>query len=145
MAFYGGATDSCRWAVVIGKVTDADVERFVEHVRSIGEGGPGTVVLEVAHRITMPTPLQRQRITDAVRALPNKHFIGGHAVATNSAAARGVLTAVNWFVERSFPEKVFADPTSAAAWLAECNPAIDAGALLETIGNGAPPFGALRW
>ena len=145
MAFYGGATERCRWVLVIGKITDADVERFVEHVRGIGEGGPGTVVLELAHRISMPAPLQRQRITDAVRALPNKHFIGGHAIATNSTAARGVLTAVNWFVERSFPEKVFGDPASAAAWLAERNPAVDAGALLETIAREAPPFASLRW
>lgn len=144
MAFFRGDVGVCHWAFVSGRISDDEIDAFVEHVESIAPTG-GAVVLEIAHSITLPTPMQRQRITTAVQALPGKGLLAGHAVATNSVAARGVLTAVNWFVPRNYPEKVFGDPRGAVAWLAECSRGLDAQAVLQQIEDAVPGFRKLRW
>jgi hypothetical protein len=144
VALFRGDVGLCHWAFASGRMTDRDIDAFVEHIESIVTV-TGTVVLEMAHSITVPTPLQRQKITNAVQGIPGKRLLAGHAVATNSMAARGVLTAVNWFVPRTFPEKVFGDPRSAAAWLAEMSPSIDPGRVLAQVAQAVPGFDALRW
>lgn len=148
MAFFGGEVDGiCRWSVTIGKVGDAEVDAFVDNVHAIADATtPGYVVLDIVHGISMPTPLQRQRVAEAVTAATKKtRVLTAHALATNSAAARGVLTAVNWFVRRSFEEKVFAAPRDALSWLATVSDKVDPEAVVAEIQREVPAFGALRW
>lgn len=137
----------CRWSVTTGKVGDVEIEAFVENVHAIAEATmPGYVVLDIVHGISMPTPLQRQRVAEAVAAATTKtRFLTAHALATNSAAARGVLTAVNWFIQRTFDEKVFGAPRDALGWLATFSERIDIDAVLADITRKVPTFGALRW
>ncbi len=144
MAFFRGDSGLCRWAFISGRISDRDIDAFVQHIESI-VATRGAVVLEMAHSVTLPTPVQRQRITTAVQALPAKGLLAGHALATNSVAARGVLTAVNWFVPRTFPEKVFGEPRSAVAWLAELSATIDAQRVLTDVAAAVPGFDRLRW
>ncbi len=148
MAFYGGEVDGiCRWSVTIGKVGDAEIDGFVENIHAIAEATtPGYVVLDIVHGISMPTPLQRKRVAEAVASATKKtRFLTAHALATNSAAARGVLTAVNWFIQRSFDEKVFSAPSEALSWLATVSEKVDTKAVLSDITRKVPTFGSLRW
>lgn len=148
MAFYGGEVDGiCRWSVTTGKVGDAEIDAFVENVHAIAEATmPGYVVLDIVHGISMPTPLQRKRVAEAVASATAKtRFLTAHALATNSAAARGVLTAVNWFIKRSFDEKVFGAPRDALGWLATFSEKIDTEAVLADILRRVPAFGTLKW
>ena len=148
MAFYGGEVDGiCRWSVTIGKVGDAEIDGFVGNVHAIAEATlPGYVVLDIVHGISMPTPLQRQRVAEAVASATKKtRFLTAHALATNSAAARGVLTAVNWFIQRSFDEKVFGAPRDAVGWLATFSDKVDPEAVLSDISRKVPTFATLRW
>lgn len=148
MAFYGGEVAGiCRWSVTIGKVGDAEIDAFVDNVHAIADAtSPGYVVLDIVHGISMPTPLQRQRVADAVSAATKKaRFLTAHALATNSVAARGVLTAVNWFFQRSFDEKVFGAPGEALGWLATLSHKVDPQAVLSDIARKVPTFSALEW
>jgi hypothetical protein len=60
-------------------------------------------------------------------------------------AARGVLTAVNWFVSRTFPERVFSEPRAAVDWLSELSVSVDAQRVLTQLAQGVPGFDRLRW
>lgn len=148
MPFYAGEVGQlCRWSVLIGKYSDHDIEGFLANIEAIGAATtPGYVVLDIVHGISMPTPLQRQRVAEAVDAAAKRtRVLTAHALATNSTAARGVLTVVNWFVKRSFEEKVFGAPRDAVAWLRTCSHKVDPEAVLADIARNVPGFGGLRW
>lgn len=147
MTFYCGFVDDCAWAVLLGEVPEAEIDAFVAHIGEVGQiDSPQRVVLDIAHDISLPTPLQRKKIASAVEgALAAKRLVAGHALATNSVAARGVLTAINWFVPKSFPEKVFSDPRAALEWLRTLNGAVDPTSVLAQIANDVPHFRTLRW
>src|SRR5687767_5574241 len=79
-----------------GDIAQRDVDAFVAHVDSIAHATkPGYVVLDIAHGISMPTPVQRERVTNAVQAATRAtRVLTAHALATSSVTARGVLTAI---------------------------------------------------
>lgn len=148
VAFFGGEVDGiCRWSVVIGKVQDAEIDAFVANIDAIAHATtPGFVVLDICHGISLPTPLQRQRIAEAVGAATKRtRVLTAHALVTNSSAARGVLTTVNWFIQRNFDEKVFKGPSEALTWLATLSNKLDPDAVLADITRKAPPFTTLKW
>lgn len=148
MGFVGGEIGGiCRWSFLSGRFTDAEVEQFAEHIGALGRvTKPGYVVLDVAHEIALPTPLQRKRIATAVdEATRTTRSVTAHALATNSVTARGVLTAINWFVQRTFEEKVFADPRAALLWLRGFNDKLQPDAVLAEISRAVPAFARLRW
>jgi hypothetical protein len=136
----------CQWALVRGRLNEDTIASFVEHVKRVASGHrPGLLVLDMAHDISAPNPLQRKLITDAVNDGTGKDFIAAHAVVSNSAIARGVLTAVNWFVtSRPYAERVFSNPREALTWLATHGD-VDVEAALRDISTAAPPFETLRW
>ena len=145
MPFFSGEHGGCAWSLTLGPVVAGDLDQFVAYIARFGRAiRPGYVVLDLVHSIAMPSSLERQRITDALAATPNKELLAGHALVTNSSAARGVLTAINWFVDRPFPERVFAQPAEAARWLATLSPALDSAELLRAVARESPLRG-LRW
>lgn len=147
MPFVSGEVGPCKWSVIRGTPTTADLAGFVAHIgRLTARKGERVVVLDLAHDITLPTSIQRKIITDAVEALPDKQLVVAHALVTNSAAARGVLTAINWFVKnRPFDERVFSRPGDALSWLAEELPSVEPDVVLQSISDEAPAFSHLRW
>jgi hypothetical protein len=147
VTFESGQFGRCKWSLTRGKPTDADVAGFVAYLRQLtADVATPIVVLDLVHGITLPSAMQRKAITREVAALPKKHLVKAHALVTNSAAARGVLTTINWFVvNRPFAEKVFSAPGPALTWLAEELPDIDARAVLDAIGEQVPSFRKLTW
>lgn len=149
VTFFSGAVGLCRWSLTHGRLSADDLAGYLANVNRLADlGGKPHVVLDIAHDISLPTPVQRKTIADAVQALPlgSKRLIAGHAVVVNSAIGRGVLTAINWFVsERPFAERVFASPDKALLWLAERLPETSPGLVLADIGRQAPHFRSFTW
>lgn len=146
MSFHCGELPGVSWACVVGEASDETLEAFVAQLERVGRRSlPGHVVLDLMHDVPLPNPLQRQRLTEAVQKVTARGGVGGHALVTNSTIARGVLSAINWFVRPAFPERTFREPKAAVAWLCSLNPKLDGDALLADIERHAPPFRALRW
>lgn len=78
----------------------ADWETYIAFFRKAlsAPGGPplmdGTLTVLVYERTSGPNAAQRKQLNDLVSALPLRV-----AVVTNSAIARGVLTAMSWFAK----------------------------------------------
>lgn len=145
MTIHTGAFEDCSWSVITGSLHDRDINQFVAHIRSIGANGKPTVVIDIAHSVSLPNPLQREQIIDAVGSIEHKHLVLGHAVVTNTAIARGVLQVVNWFVPPKFPERVFRSPGEAIDWLGKQVADLDRDGLLADIERSVRSFGSLRW
>lgn len=107
--FASGDVGVCRWAFFRGPATDAMVESLVTHIRAT-RPREGTVLIDIAHDITLPGAVQRTRIAEAVKEAITSHkrVIAGHAVVTNSSVTRATMTAINWLVRPEFPEEILA-------------------------------------
>jgi hypothetical protein len=141
-----GFLGPCAWSVVEGELDQETMERFLSHLREVGENAvPGQLVLDMCHDLPMPTPVQRRRIVEVLEGSPKLDRVAGHALVINSTIGRGLLTAINWVVSPRFEEKLFARPERAFAWLVERNPDFDADALLEAVRAAHPGFDALSW
>jgi hypothetical protein len=145
MTLHTGVFSSCSWSVLTGRIQDEDVAGFVRHIHGIRAKNADALVIDIAHSVSLPNPMQRKQIVDAVGSIEDKQLILGHAVVTNTAVARGVLQVVNWFVTPVFPEKVFRSPREAAAWLATRAPRFDHDGLLRELERCVPGFERLRW
>ncbi len=145
MTIHTGSFGDCSWSVITGRLEDRDIGRFVAHIRAIGRSGKPTTVIDIAHSVSLPNPLQREQIIDAVGSIEHKQLVLGHAVVTNTAVARGVLQVVNWFVPPAFPERVFRSPGEALDWLGRQCPDLDGDGLLADIERTVRSFASLRW
>ena len=145
MTLHSGVFSSCAWCVLTGRITDDDVAGFVRHIRGIRPERPDALVIDIAHSVSLPNPMQRKQIVDAVGGMESKQLISGHAVVTNTAVARGVLQVVNWFVTPEFPEKIFRAPGEAVQWFATLAPGFDRDGFLSELERRVPGFGQLRW
>lgn len=145
MSIHTGSFGDCAWSVVIGPIAEKELAGFVAHIRKIGREGKPCTVLDIAHSVSLPNPLQREQIIQAVASIEQKHFVRGHAVVTNTAVARGVLQVVNWFVPPQFPERIFRSPGEALDWLSERTPHLDGDGLLSEIERSVQGFASLRW
>jgi hypothetical protein len=140
-----GETGLVRWSCVRGELGPGDLEAFVGHIRGT-RTRPGLVMVDITHDISAPTAAHRREIADAVRdCLAGTTGIAGHVVVSNSAVARGVLTAVNWMVKTPFPECVASSPEAGFAWAKKHSPDLDVDVVLKTIARQVPWFSALRW
>lgn len=144
--FASGDVGVCRWAFFRGATTDAMVDQLVAHIRA-SRPREGTVLIDIAYDITLPSALQRTRIAESVKDALGSHrrLISGHAVVTNSAVTRATMTAINWLVRPQFPEQIFSDPTSGLTWLKQLSPTVDLDATQAAIRAAVPGFSGLSW
>lgn len=145
MTLHTGVFSSCSWSVLTGRIHDDDVAGFVRHIRGIRTRDGDAMVIDIAHSVSLPNPMQRKQIVEAVGSIEGKSLLLGHAVVTNTAVARGVLQVVNWFVTPEFPEKIFRAPGDAVAWLVERAPRFDRDGFLSELERRVPGFAQLRW
>lgn len=146
MAVFTGKAGVCHWALVRGGFDDDAASTFIAHLRHVSASvQEGQLVLDLLHDIPMPTALQRRQIVDVLQSSGRLHLVRGHALVSNAAIGRGVLTAVTWVVRPPFEEKVFSNPDDAMAWMKERNPAFDPVALTESIRRAFADFERLRW
>ncbi len=147
MSFASGQVGPCRWSLTRGEPSDADVAAFVAYLGHLTDAiTTPIVVLDLVHGITLPNAVQRQAVASAVAGLKRMHLVKAHALVTDSAAARGVLTTINWFVvNRPFAEKIFSATRPALRWLATELEGVDGPAILGDISDREPAFRALAW
>lgn len=136
----------CHWALVRGGFDDDAASTFIAHLRHMSANvQEGQLVLDLLHDIPMPTALQRRQIVEVLQRSDRLHLVRGHALVSNAAIGRGVLTAVNWVLRPPFEEKVFSKPDDAMGWLKERNSAFDSVALTASIRRAFADFERLRW
>ncbi len=146
VTIHTGRAGPCAWSVIQGDLDEETLEGFLAHLRDVAEHVvPGQLVLDMCHDLSMPTPVQRQRIVEVLNGLPVLDQIGGHALVINSTIGRGLLTAINWVVTPRWEEKLFGSPQEAFGWLEEQNSEFDADALLRSVRATHPDFDQLRW
>lgn len=147
MAMATGQLGCCHWQVMYGAASDADWDRFVDHL--IDDLGPrlvpGDVVLDLWHDVGAPPAKARARFAERFLTAPTSRHLRAHALVTNSLVSRGALTAINWVIQRPFAERVFARPDDAFSWLVEYAPDLDVTALRAAIDVAAPGVLARRW
>jgi len=140
-----GETGLIRWSCVRGDLGPDDIDAFVGHLRGT-RSRPGLIMFDITHDISPPTAPERRDIADAVRdTLASTSGIAGHVVVSNSAVARGVLTAINWMVKTPFPEHVASSPTAGLVWAKQQSPELDVDAFQEAVAHEVPWYAALRW
>lgn len=144
--FASGEVGVCRWAFFRGATTDDMVAQLVAHVRAT-RPREGSVLIDIAYDVTLPSALQRTRIAEAVKDALGSHrrSIAGHALVTNSGVTRAALTAINWLVRPQFPEQVFGDPSTGFEWLKEVSPGVDIEATQAAIRGAVPGYEKLAW
>jgi len=140
-----GETGLCRWMCGSGTIAPGEVDIFVAHIRGT-RPRPGLVMVDLVHDISTPSAADRRHIAEAVRTvLSTSPDIAGHALISNSAVARGVMTAINWVAKTPFPEGTFSTPADGLAWAAQRSPTIDPAAMLAVLHEQVPGFASLRW
>lgn len=100
-----------------------DYQRLVADMSELdrcaaAQGRPAITIVEVEPGNPRPSSLERQQLIDPVNSqtLASRHYF---ALVTTSTLARGVLTAVGWFVSASARRQnsCHADFEKALAWL----------------------------
>jgi len=146
MSFHRGVQGPCRWACLIGGISDDDANGFLSHLRdAVAQLEKGLMILDITHDVPMPSAVLRKEISQIVAQAADAQLLTAHALVVNSPVGRGALTAINWVVRPKFDEKVFGNPHDAAAWLAERNPALDGAALIRDLERSVPGLAGLKW
>lgn len=144
MSYFNGCYGACWWSYFEGEIDQKDWDRFVEFSRrSYTKGKPGDVILTIPFSTTPPSALQRRQVAELVEETRATNPIRHHAFATDSKVLLAINTAINWLSRKPYEERTFADPKEAAAWLASCNPGVDAVGLIKHIQANVPA--AQRW
>ena len=134
----------CRW-MFGSAVAPGDVDGFVAHIRAT-RPRRGLVMIDFVHSISKPSAADRRLIAEAVReVLSSSPDIAGHALISNSAVARGAMTAINWMAKTPFPETTFATPGEGLTWAAHISPTIDPVGMMAVLEERVPGFASLRW
>ena len=105
------------WSHAQGTFTDAEFTTYCATVRAfLDELREPGVVLSAAFDCPPPGARQRRELAAAIDH-PNAGLVAAHGVANDSAALRGVLTAIRWILPGAYPEKTFATVGEAFAWM----------------------------
>jgi hypothetical protein len=146
MEMVTGQIGRCHWQWLQGAIEGAGWRRYIDHMFTVGDKlQQGDVILDLWHDTGRPGAAERHLFADQFMKHPGVHLVRAHAFVTNSTVTRGMLTAINWMIERPFEEKVFARPDDAVGWLAGIDPRVDASALLESVRQAVSGYAAFRW
>lgn len=141
MAGWRGSHGGVWWVYTNGAMDPQTVRTVVDHVIDFGKTAPeGHVYLTVAWGSEAPPPAARKEMAEALnhyRTAYQKCL--GHAFVANSIAMRGALTAVGWFVNRPYQERIFSAPEPAFAWFEMLSPAIDLDAVVAAMKKEVAP------
>lgn len=146
MTLKTGRVGNCFWSFNAGQFSAEDHARRIAYMKSFGAAAaPGTTVFNVLHDVPRPSAVERGEMSDAVNAAPSLSHVLGHAFVTNSAVARGALTAINWLIKNRMPEKTFSNPDEGLAWLAKQDPSLDVAAVKAAMLKECPEMAQLKW
>ena len=139
MAIFTGRVANCLWTYGHGKLSTAEWEAFVSGQRRVLRSAPRpTTMLTVTHEAVPPNANERKLLAEMLRS-GDADSILGHAMVTDSALVRGVLTALDWVVKKPFKESVFGDAREAIRWLATITPELRVTEVVLAITASVPP------
>jgi hypothetical protein len=139
MALWHGQVGNCLWFYFSGKLTQETWREYIAVMRE-GIGREDAIVaLTVAYRSESPSASMRKELAvfmnshaNAISALEASAFV------TESALARGAMTAMQWISRRPFHEKTHGSIDAALAWLAGMAPGLDPGAVVDDMRRNIP-------
>lgn len=118
MTIWTGRVGSCTWTYGHGKINPGEWDTFIAGLRRSLTTEPRPItMLTVTHEAVPPNAAERKLLADLLRSGAADRVLA-HALVTDSALVRGVLTALDWLVKKPFKETAFADPREAVRWLA---------------------------
>jgi hypothetical protein len=122
MTIWIGRVGSCTWTYGHGKINAGEWDKFIVGLRgSLTTAPQPTTMLTVTHDAVPPNAAERKLLADLLRSGAADRIVA-HALVTDSALIRGVMTALDWLVKKPFKESAFADPREAVRWLATFTP-----------------------
>lgn len=100
-------------------LTDSEVDAHVAYLEQTLQAGQRFALLIDARRSQPLSARGRQAIGKLLSRSFQRHpfVLAGIGVVLSSAIERGVLTAISWAAGRTYPQRSFATPEEAAAWL----------------------------
>jgi hypothetical protein len=138
-----GETGLVRWVCGQNVVYGDELHRYIEHLRR--PRPRGLVLLDVVIGASVPEVEHRRLVGSVVREVAAGGEIVGHVVVTDSAIARSVLAAINWFAAPPFPEVVAGSLAEGLAAAKAMSPAIDVDGVHAVLHAEAPWLSAVRW
>jgi hypothetical protein len=138
-----GETGLVRWACGQNVVYGDELHRYIEHLRR--PRPRGLVLFDVVVGVAAPEVEHRRIIGSVVREVAASGEIVGHVLVTDSAIARRVLAAINWFAAPPFPEVVAGSLAEGLAAAKAMSPAIDVDDVLAVLHDRVPWLSAVRW
>jgi len=132
-----GSLPACLWSVHTGSVTDEDWSAYVGRIGDAPEEyRAGACILTVVVRGQRPSAVQRRQLADVIETVPEGLF--AHAFVTDSAAIRGVLTALQWLIRKPYVEKSFVRVPPALHWAKETVRGLDPDAVVAALTAEVP-------
>ena len=94
-------------------------------------------MLTVTFEAIPPNASERKLLADMLRS-GDADRVSAHAMVTDSALVRGVMTALDWVVKKPFKESAFADAREAVRWLATFTPELHVTEVVLAISAAVP-------
>lgn len=121
-----GIEDGVFWAAFRGRFSDDDFGRYLEAVpAALGSSDFKGLMFTTADAPRMPSATQRKALSDLVES-GAVATLRRHAIASDSAITRGVVTAMNWVSSKPYDERIFPTPEAALVWLGELDSTVSA-------------------
>lgn len=138
---WSGVVGSTWWFFFTGPASDEVWGAYLAHARAMLDSNiERPALLCIAHRAAPPTAEHRRWIADYIT---DEHArlrsLVGCALVMDSPLHVLALKAINWIVNKPFPEKVCGSPITAARWLVAQGADLDERKLLDDLGRAVPP------
>jgi hypothetical protein len=118
--------DDSRWPKVYIRwpsepLGDDDFKRAVLQMSSYTKRGQPFVTILDGRTASRPTAVQRSFAAEVQKAdaEASRRWLRGSAIIVSNPLLVGIVTAINWVVTPSYPQKIFATLDAAEAWTTE--------------------------
>src|SRR5262245_14723461 len=119
----------------VGSIGDAEFDRYIREMNANLEQKGVCEAMFTFSPTTAPTPMQRQRLREAVESFGVKHFAYNVFIA-DSALVRGAITALNWFTTHTQVHAFHSsDLGRACDWLADTGHHFDRAAVFAALSD----------
>jgi hypothetical protein len=140
MAVWGGINGGVAWTYFHADITQAVWDEYLGLMEAlVAQDLPSLSLILFARQSDTPNAAMRRQIGEFMKS--QKHLlkkVQANAMVLDSPLARGTLTAINWLIQKPFPEKTFKDGHAAMAWLAEHDANVDVDELVAGMQTHVP-------
>jgi hypothetical protein len=103
-----------------GQVEDESLDAWMRRCEDDWQKGR-QIALHIGMHPTTMTAVQRKRVSEFTKINTERlaEVVVAAAIVSESAAVRGLITAINWFAAPPFPQRIFARRNEAEGWLGD--------------------------